>query len=108
MLTTTDVRRDLTEEEALMRAVARLNAGNLAMVSAALAGGALFFATLVLVLKGGPNPGPHLSLLSQYFPGYSVTMKGAFIGLFYGALLGYVVGFTIGKIYNKIVSLRNG
>ena len=106
MLTTTDVRRDLSEEEALMRAVARLNAGSLALVSAALAGGALFLATLVLVLKGGPNPGPHLSLLSQYFPGYSVTMKGAFIGLFYAALLGYAVGYTIGKIYNKIVSLR--
>ncbi|MFN0150456.1 MAG: hypothetical protein ACKVU1_07065 [bacterium] len=104
---TTDVRREITEEEALMRAVARLNAGTLGVVAGAIAGGILFLATIVLVLKGGPNPGPHLALLGQYFIGYSVTVKGAFIGLFYAAILGYAVGYTIGKIYNKIVSLKN-
>lgn len=106
-MTTTDIRRDITEEEALMRAVARLNAGTLGVIAGAVAGGVLFLATIVLVAKGGPHPGPHLALLGQYFIGYSVTLKGAFIGLFYAAILGYVVGYTIGKIYNKIVSIKN-
>lgn len=90
-----------------MRAVARLNAGTLGVVAGAIAGGVLFLATIVLVVKGGPHPGPHLALLGQYFIGYSVTVKGAFIGLFYAAILGYAVGYTIGKIYNKIVSIKN-
>jgi hypothetical protein len=106
-VTTTETRREITEEEALMRAVARLNAGNLALVSGAIAGIALFLATLILVIKGGPNPGPHLSLLGQYFIGYSVTYWGAFVGLLYGALAGYIVGYVIGRLYNKIVSIRN-
>ena len=40
----------------------------------------LFLATIILVLRDGPNMGEHLSLLSVYLPGYSVSVGGSFIG----------------------------
>jgi hypothetical protein len=88
------------------RAVAKMQAGVLAIVFAVLGGGSLFLATLWLVIKDGPYVGAHLRLLGNYFPGYSVTWLGSFIGLFYGALVGGVIGWSIGTIYNKIVRLR--
>ena len=105
MTTTKDTEAE--EEELLLRAVARLNANVLGLVLGVLLGGLLFVATVFLVLKGGPEPGPHLSLLSQYFPGYSVTLPGALLGFVYGALVGYVAGYAVGAIYNRIVSIKS-
>jgi hypothetical protein len=64
----------------------------------------LFAATAILVLRGGPNPGPHLNLLGQYFPGYRVSWPGAFLGMVYGFLVGYIGGLTVGTLYNRIVA----
>lgn len=89
------------------QAIVRIQAGVLAVVCALLGGGGIFVMTVWLLIKGGPQVGPHLQLLGQYFPGYSVTWKGSVVGLFYGALTGGVVGWTIGTIYNKIVSIRH-
>ena len=57
----------------------------------------------MLVAKGGPNPGPHLQLLSIYFPGYQVTWVGAFVGFVYGFVVGYAIGRTIATIYNRLL-----
>jgi len=88
------------------RAVARIHAGVLAVVCAALGGGGLFVMTLWLVIRGGLRVGEHLGLLSWYFPGYSVTWRGAFVGLFWGAFVGGAVGWIIGEIYNLVVWVR--
>ena len=37
--------------------------------------------TAILVIKGGPDIGPNLRLVAQFFPGYSVTLHGSFLGL---------------------------
>ena len=63
----------------------------------------LLLATVVLVAKGGPHPGPHLDLLSIYFPGYRVTWTGAGIGFVYGFVVGYAMGRTIATIYNRLL-----
>jgi protoporphyrinogen oxidase len=63
----------------------------------------LLLTTLVLVLKGGGTVGPNLGLLSQFFPGYSVTGAGAVLGLAYGFLSGFVAGWTFGLVRNMIV-----
>jgi hypothetical protein len=84
--------------------VGRMHGKVLATVLAILSGLGLFVMTLWLVIKGGPDPGPHLRLLSQYFPGYSVTLVGSFVGLFYGALVGGMVGWVIALIYNRIAN----
>jgi hypothetical protein len=66
----------------------------------------LFVATNVLVLRGGELVGPHLGLLGVYFPGYSVSIVGSFVGFVYAFVLGYAVGRTVVTIYNYLVDLR--
>ena len=90
----------------LSRMVARVQAGVLALVLAIVSGVGLFIMTAFLLIKGGSNVGYHLRLLGQYFPGYSVTWAGCFIGLLYGAMLGAIIGWSIGKIYNWVAQLR--
>lgn len=88
------------------RAVARIHAGVLALVCGVLGGAGLFAMTAWLVIKGGPNVGAHLQLLSQYFYGYSVTWTGSIIGFLYGAVTGAFVGWLIGIVYNVVAGLR--
>lgn len=87
----------------LRRAVAKLNARAWGLTVGLLLGSGLFLATIILVLKGGDNPGPHLSLLRIYFPGYRVTLLGSFVGFVYAFVLGYALGRLIGTVYNKLV-----
>ena len=51
----------------------RLNARAWGIALGLLFGLALFLATALLVMKGGPNVGPHLGLIGEYVPGYRVT-----------------------------------
>ena len=69
----------------------------------AVTGGLLWLATNVLVVQGGEVVGPHLALLSAYFPGYSVTLAGSFVGAVYGFVTGYAIGFLICRVYNLLV-----
>ncbi len=92
--------------EEISREVIRIQAGVLAIVCAVLGGLLLFLMTVWLLVKDGPGAGPHLSLLGNYFIGYSVTWGGSVLGLFYGALTGGIVGWVIGLIYNMVVGLR--
>jgi hypothetical protein len=87
----------------LGRAIATLNARAWGITVGLLLGGGLFLATLILVLRGGPNPGPHLALLRIYFPGYRITMFGSFIGFVYAFVIGYALGRLIGTVYNRLV-----
>ena len=78
----------------------------LAVVCSLIGGGGVFVMTIWLVIKDGPLVGQHLQLLSNYFPGYSVTWAGAFVGFLYGAVIGGVAGWAVGRIYNRIVDAR--
>ena len=88
------------------KAIARLRASVMATVFAMTGGTALFVATIWLLIKGGPNPGQHLSLLGHYFIGYSVTWAGSLIGFLYGAFTGAVIGWLVAWIYNRVVHIR--
>jgi hypothetical protein len=94
------------ERQVLRAAVARLRAGIVAVVFGMVCGVGLFVATAWLLLRGGVNVGATLNLLGHYFPGYSVTWGGAFVGLFYGLLFGVVVGYGTAIIYNRVTDLR--
>ncbi len=83
-------------------AIARLRASMMGVVFGALFGVGLFLATAWLVLRGGTNVGQHLSLLGNYYPGYSVTWGGAFVGLIYGCLTGGLLGYVVAWLYNTI------
>jgi hypothetical protein len=67
----------------------------------------LFVATNILVLRGGENVGAHLSLLRVYFPGYSVTVLGSFVGFVYAFVLGYAGGRLVVTIYNYLSGMRD-
>lgn len=94
------------EELALARAVARLRAGIMAAVVGLTAGAGLWLATAWLVIRGGDNVGAHLRLLRFYFPGYTVSWGGAFVGFVYGALVGGLAGFLLAWIYNRLRDWR--
>ncbi len=93
------------EAEKLFGGVLWLNAKAFGLVLGLLSGLILFTATNWLVIKGGDQVGPHLSLLSQYFIGYSVSFLGSLVGFAYAFAIGAASGTLIGWIYNKIVEL---
>lgn len=93
---------DHFDEQAVRKHLLRLNAQAWGMAFGFLFGFGLFAATLFLVLRGGENVGAHIKLLRIYFPGYSPTVLGAFIGFVYAFVVGYAAGRLIGLIYNRI------
>jgi hypothetical protein len=91
------------EHRQLERALQRLNARAWGIAMGLLAGGALFLATMILVVKGGENQGQHLRLLRVFFPGYTVSFLGSFVGFIYAFVVGYATGRLIGMVYNSLV-----
>ena len=69
------------------------------------AGLSLFLVTVLLVIKGGNVVGPNLSLLSQFLPGYRVTMTGSILGLIYGQVIGFIGGWFFATIRNASLLL---
>ena len=94
--------KERTEEEILSRSVVRLKGTLLGLATGLITGLLIFLATIWLILKGGEHVGDHLSLLSQFFWGYSVTFAGSLIGLAYGLVLGFLGGALIAWIYNRV------
>jgi hypothetical protein len=90
-------------EEELARVFLRVDRVALGLSVGALGGLGLFVATLALVLAGGPVVGPTLGLLGQYFPGYSVTGLGSWVGLFYGFVGGFVGGWLFAVLRNMVM-----
>ena len=74
-----------TEEQLLRGAIARLRASVMSLVFAVVGGTGLFVATAWLLIRAGSDVGRHLSLLDNYFPGYSVTWTGSLRSLAAGA-----------------------
>ncbi len=101
------------KEDVFFSGIFRLNAKVLGLVLGFLLGFTLFIATNWLVFMGkhttshGEVVDPHLSLLSQFLIGYSVSFWGSCIGFAYGFALGSLSGSAISWIYNKFVDFRN-
>ena len=93
------------QPQAVKHAVLRINGRAWGISTGMLLGLGLFLATNALVIKGGPNVGQHLQLLSVYFPGYTVTFVGSLIGFVYAFVLGYGLGRVIGTIYNRAAGM---
>ena len=87
------------ERREIARALVRLNARLLGAALAAIASVSLFAATIVLRMQGGPAMGQMLGQLGHLFPGYAVSLRGAFIGALWAAVAGYLVGWVLGRAY---------
>ncbi len=94
-----------TLEVVIRRAFRKLDRFAFGMSLGAAAGLILFLMTISLVLKDGPLVGQNLQLLSQYFPGYTVTMEGSLVGLAYGFLVGFIGGWGVAFLRNTAMFL---
>jgi protoporphyrinogen oxidase len=93
---------DVILRRALATLLARLDPVALGVAVGAVTGGLLFLATLLLVARGGELVGPNLGLLSQYFPGYDVTLAGSLAGLAYGCATGFTTGWAFAHLRNRV------
>ncbi|MEZ5499964.1 MAG: hypothetical protein R3E77_11125 [Steroidobacteraceae bacterium] len=82
---------------------ARFDIRGLATATGLVAGALILVATATLLITAPPDArhiGPHLALLANYFPGFSVTWPGALLGFLYGFVLGFAIGTTVGFSWN--------
>ncbi|MEO8202073.1 MAG: hypothetical protein ABI679_16190 [Gemmatimonadota bacterium] len=92
-------------DAALESTILRLNGRAWGIAFGLLLGLGIFIATNLLVLKGGPRVGQHLSLLRVFLPGYKVSFLGSIIGFIYAFVFGYALGRLVGTVYNRLVKL---
>jgi protoporphyrinogen oxidase len=91
-------------EKILIQTFARIDKLALAIATGSVSGLLAFLATIWLVLKGGEVIGPNLQLLTQYFAGYTVTVKGAFIAFGYSFGWGFIFGWLFAYLRNLFLS----
>ncbi len=96
---------DLIPDEVIIQAFAKMDKLGFASAVGAVNGLLIFAATLFLVIKGGDVVGPYLRLLSQYFVGYTVTVKGAFIGAAYSFFWGFLFGWLFAYLRNLSMAI---
>ena len=84
-------------------AFARLDLVALSVATGVLLGLLMFLVTAWLLVKEAPSGihiGPHLGLLANFLPGYSVSWPGSIVGVMYGFLLGAITGGLFGLVWN--------
>jgi protoporphyrinogen oxidase len=87
-------------EEILRQGFAKMDKLAFATAVGSVSGLLILIATLWLIIKDGQVVGPHLQLLGQYFSGYSMTLKGAFIGIGYSFIWGFLFGWVFAYLRN--------
>jgi len=91
-------------DQELENAVLRLNGRAWGVAFGLLLGIGIFVATNLLVVRGGPRVGQHLSMLKVFLPGYTVTFLGSLVGFIYAFVFGYAIGRLVGTVYNWMVA----
>jgi predicted metal-binding membrane protein len=86
----------------LIQAFAPLHRSAMGTAAGIVLGTIIFLATLASMGRD-PYSFEHLGLLSQFFLGYSVSLRGALIGLIWGFVTGYVVGWAFALLRNVAV-----
>ncbi len=94
-----------TTEKLIVQSLAKLDGLALGISLGTLFGLAIFFATNILIIKGGDVVGPRLVLLNNYFIGYEITFTGSLIGLAYGFASGFILGWLIAFLRNFVVAV---
>jgi hypothetical protein len=92
---------DSSVPDPLLRAFAPLHRAAMGIAWGTVGGGLLALASLVLVLRRKDILS--LGLLGQFFPGYSVSWRGVFIGLLWGFGMGFALGYGFALVRNAAV-----
>ena len=94
---------DAVLDKILPAVFSRVDPLGLAIAIGSVLGLLIFFATTWLVITGG-SASVYLQLLNQYFFGYTVTVKGALIGMAYGFFWGFLLGWLIAYLRNFFIA----
>jgi hypothetical protein len=90
----------------LLTAAIRFNALILGLTGGALAALVTFIATHISMAKWSVDAGSYLGLLAVFFPGYSVTGGGAWVGAFWAFVYASVFGWLSYHLYGRTLGAR--
>ena len=91
-------------DRVVLKTLARMDKLAFAIAIGTVCGLSVLLATLWILIRG-PIPGANLWLLGHYFIGYSLTLKGAFIGFGYSFFWGFVFGWLFAYLRNLVVGI---
>jgi hypothetical protein len=86
------------------KSLARIDKLGFATALGSVFGLIVFIVTIFTILRGGDIVTLYLQLLSQYFIGYTVTVKGAIWGMIYSFLWGFLFGWLFAYVRNLFVA----
>jgi protoporphyrinogen oxidase len=92
-------------EKVLLGTFARMDKLAFATAVGAVSGLLVFSATLWIIGRGGDVLNSHLRLLSQYFIGYTVTVRGGFIAFAYTFFWGFLFGWLFAYLRNLFLAV---
>ena len=91
----------------LKPSILRLHGTSLGLAIGATMALGLFCSTAWLVIRGTAGESDHAALLSNYIPGYSVSIGGGFLGAIELFIFVFLACLLLAVVYNKIVELRH-
>ena len=92
-------------DEVMIKTFSRIDIFGLATAVGTVSGLLIYLATLWLLIKGGDPDAITIQLLGQFFFGYTVSVKGAFIGLAYSFTWGFLLGWLFAYLRNFFIAL---
>lgn len=90
----------------LLNAAIRFNALMLGLTAGTLAAVIVYFATHGSIAKWGSESGSYLSLLAIFFPGYTITSSGAWIGAFWAFVYAGTFSALSYRLYGRVLGTR--
>ncbi len=104
---TEDVTPDPDKEHLLAPPIIKLSGHALGLAFGVIFAAQLILTTTWLVVRGTADQSYHAMLMSNYLPGYSVSILGALIGAVSLFAYAYAMSRLLAYVYNLIVSKRN-
>ena len=90
----------------LLKTAIRFNARILGLTAGTLAAVVIYIATQASIVKWGGDSGGYLGLLAIFFPGYSVSSTGAWIGAFWAFIYFGTCSWLSYRVYGKVLGTR--
>ena len=90
----------------LLNAAIRFNALMLGITAGTLAAVVIYIATHASIAKWGDASGNYLGLLAIFFPGYSVTSGGAWVGAFWAFVYFGTCSWLSYRLYGRVLGTR--
>ena len=90
----------------LLKTAIRFNARILGLTAGTLAAVVIYIATQASIVKWGGDSGGYLGLLAIFFPGYSVSNIGAWVGAFWAFIYFGTCSWLSYRVYGKVLGTR--